>query len=167
MSDRPFNQGDWIVHLIHGVGQVTGVEKKTLAGDEKRYYRVKTADSSFWVPVRMVDSSRVRRLATRGKIRQALQILRESPARMVSNYKVRRKRIREDVLDGDLLSDVELIRDLTARKHQKGLNDGDLAALERLKKRFIAEWAVSLDIEPQEALIELERLLRDCRVKAG
>ena len=71
----------------------------------------------------------------------------------------------EDALDGDLESDITLIRDLTARQYDKGLNDGDKTSLDRVKARLIKEMAVSFGIRTAEAEDQLEALLKNCRKK--
>lgn len=167
MSDQlqDFSQGDWVVHLVYGVGQIKAIEKKSLAGDSQKYFRVKIKDGSYWVPVEDPENSRVRPLASKEEILEALEILKEDPDPMSRNYKTRRKRIMEDALDGDLESDITLIRDLTARQYDKGLNDGDKTSLDRVKARLIKEMAVSFGIRTSEAEDQLEALLKNCRKK--
>ena len=53
-----FAEGDWIVHLYHGVGQVISIESKSLDGNKVKYYKVQTKDSIYWVPVGKVDEAR-------------------------------------------------------------------------------------------------------------
>lgn len=167
MNDQlqDFSQGDWVVHLVYGVGQIKAIEKKTIAGDAQKYFRVKIQDGSYWVPVGEPESGRVRPLASKEEILEALEILKEDPDPMAKNYKTRRKRIMEDALDGDLDSDLVLIRDLTARQYDKGLNDGDKTSLDRVKARLVKEMAVSFGIRQQEAEDQLETLLKNCRRK--
>lgn len=165
MSDQleSFSQGDWVVHLVYGVGQIKAIEQKSLAGDSQEYFRVKIQDGSYWVPVEEPENGRVRPLATEEEILEALEILKEDPDPMAKNYKKRRKRIMKDALDGDLESDIQLIRDLTARQYDKGLNDGDKTSLDRVKARLVKEMAVSLQIRASEAEEQLDSLLKNCR----
>ena len=37
-----YSVGDWVVHLIYGVGQVKKLEKKPIGGNQKMCYRVRT-----------------------------------------------------------------------------------------------------------------------------
>jgi RNA polymerase-interacting CarD/CdnL/TRCF family regulator len=69
---------------------------------------------------------------------------------MAKNYKVRRKKISEMIMAGSLRSDLRLIRDLTALKLEKGLNESEKDSLFRVKTRFIKEWALckKMDFEP-------------------
>ena len=48
MSDeRPYENGDWIVHLHHGVGQVKGIESKLIGGNKNKYVKVDTSSSTM------------------------------------------------------------------------------------------------------------------------
>jgi RNA polymerase-interacting CarD/CdnL/TRCF family regulator len=154
-------KGDWLVHLMYGPGEIQEIETKSIAGEERKYYRVKAEDSIFWVPVDISTNERVRPLATPERITRALRVLNEAPDQMLPDHKQRRKRIHEDVLDGKLRSDVQLIRDLSARQRQKGINKSEQDSLERVKNRFLKEWALSMGIEINEANHRLNQLLLD------
>ena len=45
-------KGDWIVHQRYGVGEVRAIDKKKLAGKERKYFRVKTQKgATYWLPI--------------------------------------------------------------------------------------------------------------------
>ena len=46
-----FNVGDKAVHPAHGVGEVTSIEKKKIAGTDKSFYIMKIVDSGMTVMV--------------------------------------------------------------------------------------------------------------------
>jgi transcription-repair coupling factor (superfamily II helicase) len=50
------NPGDWVVHIDHGVGNFTGLVRRTIDGAEREYLRVEYAESDqLFVPVHQVD----------------------------------------------------------------------------------------------------------------
>jgi RNA polymerase-interacting CarD/CdnL/TRCF family regulator len=162
MSANPqeFSKGDWIVHLVYGIGMIEAVEKKSIGGEARKYYRVKAEESTYWVPVDDVNNDTVRPLASPRRIRRALRLLKEAPEKMASNYKIRRKRIRDTTLDGTLRSDIELMRDLFARQSARGLNPTEEESFRTLKNRFLKEWSLSLNIDIEEARQKFNQLLR-------
>ena len=85
---------------------------------------------------------------------------------MAANFQTRRKRIRKVSLDGDLDTDLKLVRDLNARQFKKGLNATEQEALNTIVKRFLQEWSLSRGIEIREARQTFERFLRESRNKA-
>jgi len=168
MSDngQTYEVGDWIVHLTYGVGQIENIEEKPIGGALQKCYHVRTNDGVFWLPVNNEDNERVRPIAGPKRIQRALAALREAPMKMATNFRSRRKRIKQDSLDGDLNSDLTLIRDLNARQFRKGLNNTEQNAFKIIVKRFLQEWSLSKGIEIQEANEMLERYLLESRQKA-
>ncbi len=168
MSDngQTYKVGDWIVHLTYGVGQVEKIEQKPIGGAVKNCYHVRTNDGVFWLPIDNDDNERVRPIAGPKRIQRALAALRTAPKKMAANFRTRRKRIKEDSLDGDLNSDLTLIRDLNARQFKKGLNNTEQHAFNNIVKRFLQEWSLSKGIEIEEANEMLESYLYESRQKA-
>jgi len=154
-----FSKGEWIVHISHGIGEIVRVEKKLVRGKKTPCYRVKTEDSVFWIPVGTDVSDRVRPIASSRKFKRIVRLLREPGETMAKMHKNRRKRIREDTLDGELRTTAALIRDLWARKREKSLNDTEMRALQKLTDRFVKEWSISLDIPQEEAHKQLNEIV--------
>jgi RNA polymerase-interacting CarD/CdnL/TRCF family regulator len=150
-NEKEYAVGDWIVHLRYGVGQIVKLEKRVIGGKEQMCYRVHTDDSIFWIPINASDNKRIRSIATPERIQRALKMLEKTPDTMNKDYKVRRKRIREAITDGSLVSAMELVRDLHARKVKKGLNPSEQEAMDTIIKRFLQEWSLSKGIKMQEA----------------
>ena len=161
VDENLYAVGDWVVHLIYGVGQVRKLEKKPIGGTERLCYRVRTDDGVFWLPTDNADNKRVRPVASPKRIQRALEALQRAPQKMAANFQTRRKHIREVSLDGDLKTDLKLVRDLNARQFRKGLNMTEQQAFDTIVKRFLQEWSVSKGIEIQEARQKLNRFLQE------
>jgi RNA polymerase-interacting CarD/CdnL/TRCF family regulator len=165
-NEQTYKVGDWIVHLTYGVGQVKKLEKKPIGGTQQMCYHVRTNDGVFWLPVENADNERVRPIAGPKRIQRALNFLKRAPKKMAANFQSRRKRIKRVSLDGDLNTDLKLVRDLNARQFKKGLNATEQDAFNTIVKRFLQEWSLSKDIEIDEAHEMLEQFLKESRQKA-
>ena len=167
MTSRPdgFSRGDWIVHLHYGVGQIKGVEKKKIAGEETKFYKVKARNSTFWVPVDSPDATRIRPVASKYKIGRALGVLKRPPKPMNEDHMERKRRIKDVQGEGSLLSVARLVRDLTARQDEYGLNPTEERALETLSERFIREWSAAKEIEVEEVRSQFYSMLQNGREK--
>lgn len=160
MAKTPtYSKGAWIVHHYYGVGQVKGIEKKVLDGNESSYYKVKTRNSQFWVPVDGADSSRLRPLSSHEDIKKIARILRRKPDLMDPDHMQRKRVIREVLAEGSLLEMARLIRDLSARQTEKKLNPTEEDALKRFRDRLVREWSVCLKMEIDEANHEFQLCL--------
>ena len=157
---REYSKGDWIVHSHYGIGQIKGIDKKGISGEETRYYRIQTTDSTFWMPVDQMDSEILRPLSSPAEIQKAVAALQKPAKEMSSNYKTRQSRIR-DVQDRNTPRAIaRLIRDLRARQREKGaLNKTERSAFRTLKQRLVEEWAIVTDAKSEKIASKLDNLL--------
>lgn len=153
-----YNQGDWIVHCHHGVGQIEEVEHKSIGDQENVYYRIKTSDSVMWIPVDQINSDEIRPLTDTAHLEEAVSVLNNPPGEMPSNLNARKARIKKVIVNNMPVKTARLIRDLRAkRRSKKGLNQTERRALKDLTKRFVQEWAVCKGITIEQARNRLNR----------
>lgn len=155
------SKGDWVVHLAHGIGQVTAIESKLVNEEETDFYRIETEDSTLWLPVGSTLDERIRPIASQLKWKSILKLLQKPARKMETAHQKRKKRIRDATLDGSLQSTAKLIRDLWGRKSERSLNETESRALKRLTERFIKEWALSMDITEEEARQKFHQIVMD------
>jgi RNA polymerase-interacting CarD/CdnL/TRCF family regulator len=155
-----YSQGDWIVHAYYGIGRIKGIEAKSISGEESRYYKIKATDSTYWLPVDQMDNEALRPLATSEDIQLAIDVLQEPPKEMSSNQNIRKSRIRRVQLQNKPEDVAGLVRDLRARRKEKGvLNQEERSVFSVLKQQLIEEWAVVYDLSPETAAAKLDALL--------
>lgn len=152
-------EGDWIVHSRHGLGQVTGMDKKELFGDRKVFYIVKTELVTYWLSLSELDSGRVRPVESADIFKDAIKVISGEPQKLDNNFRRRLMHIRNLVEDATLISKAELIRDLHARDIQKDMHVNEKKILENLERQFCNEWVQSCDISLEEARENLQRAL--------
>ena len=154
-----YAKGDWIVHSRYGVGQVQGKDKKKLNGKERLYLKVKTANSEFWLPANKTDVDHIRPVAYKSTFRNTLTTIRRKPKALSDNFRTRQKHIADILDNGALIKIARLIRDLHGRQYAKQLTMHEQDIYNRIKGRFIDEWAISAGIAPQAAEQRLEEAL--------
>jgi RNA polymerase-interacting CarD/CdnL/TRCF family regulator len=154
------SEGDWIVHSHYGIGQIKAVEMKCISGEEARYYRIETTDSTFWMPVDQMDSELLRPLSTPEEMQRAVNALHKPPKEMSSNFKIRQSRIQQARLRNTPKAIAQLIRDLRARRREKGvLNSTERSAFQTLKQRLAEEWALVIDADTEHVESRIDDLL--------
>jgi len=155
-----YAKGDWVVHAMYGIGQIEGVEIKGISGEEASYYRIETADSTYWMPVEQ-DSELIRCIASEKEMEEVVEILRRRPQAMSSNHTTRRSRIRRARLSNKPASIARIIRDLKARQAKKGkLNLKEKKAFSALKQRLAEEWAIAAGTGTERIANRIDRILR-------
>src|SRR4030066_1156555 len=152
-------EGDWIVPPPHGLGQITGMDKKELFGDRKVFYIVKTELITYWLSLSEVDSGRIRTVESAEVFEKALEIIASEPKALDNNFRRRLMHIQTLVEDATLLSKAALIRDLHARDIQKDMHVNEKKILENLERQFINEWVQSCRITAEEARAQLSGAL--------
>jgi RNA polymerase-interacting CarD/CdnL/TRCF family regulator len=153
-------KGDWIVHTYYGVGQIKGIKTKQIDDTKTRYYEVEAKNSMFYVPVKNIDNDRVRPVASQYMVRKAKKILRESPHEMSPDHNLRKRQISERLSDCSMAETAKLIRDLTGRKTESGLNDHEEKILEKLTDRLVLEWSIAQNIDLDIAHQQFEESLQ-------
>lgn len=154
-----YSKGDWLVHPSYGIGRVTKLEKKRIEGKKIEFYRVEGEHAIYWLPVEGLQSSRVRRLASRRQFRKALKLLKRTPREMDPDHTKRRTRIKDVMTNGSLRSVVRAIRDLSARNTENRLSDTERRSLEQFIDGLVEEWAIAEEIEAHAARTELKEML--------
>lgn len=166
-KSRPFKKGDWIVHANYGVGQILAMETKILGDKETRYYKVEARNSTFFIPVENAENDRIRPVASRQKLRAAMKVLRQPPQDLDADHNARKRQIAEMASEFSPQGTAELVRDLAARRAERGLNDNEERTFELASLRLAREWAITEKMEFDEAQQKLDATLDEATAKVG
>ena len=156
-----FSKGDWIVHSYYGVGQIAGIEKKILDDVQEKYFKVETQNSTYFIPTKKVDEDRIRPVASKYMLRKAIKAFKSTPQELDPDHNQRKRQLSELVSDLSLVASAELVRDLIARQTTNGLNDHEENTLHKLTERFVQEWAITQEIDYEQALEKFEQLVQE------
>ena len=154
-----FNVGDTVIHWTHGLGEITGLEERTLSGEDTLYYLVRIRDLVVFVPADGKTGCRLRSPSDRSTFKKLFAILGEPGTPLSENRFERKAQLHKDLGDGTAESLCKVIRDLSHLGREKHLNDDDRNILERAVNNLRAEMVVSLGITPGQAETDLNRLL--------
>ena len=156
-----YSLGDMVFHRYYGVGQIEGIECKPLNGIEVECFKVKTENGIYWFPTDSLDNPRVHPVASQDAIDEAIKILRSAPQNLENDPLQWKERIDSVQTDGDFLAISSLVRDLTALKTKKKLNQTQDQALNNLQERLLREWAASIEVDAKSIRPELNEYLQE------
>lgn len=139
-------QGDWIIHSRYGLGQVVGVEEKTLEDSKQPYYNVRTYTFSYWLSSSNLESGRIRRIAHSDEFQQALNLISDEPVLLDENFRARMQGINDLIAENSIQSKAQLIRDMHARNVRKDIHANERGILDIQKDQFIEEFVISCQI---------------------
>jgi CarD family transcriptional regulator len=153
---KTFSKGDLVVYPNHGAGTVSGVEEKTILGEERRYYIVYVPDGGLTLNIPADGDSGLRSCADDEEVAEALEILRGGPQDMPAHWNHRLKHNQEKIRSGEISSVAEVVRDLSAHGGDRGLSTGERNLLAKARRILISEVALgkSLEVDEAEALVD-------------
>ncbi|HJK90690.1 MAG TPA: CarD family transcriptional regulator [Polyangiaceae bacterium LLY-WYZ-15_(1-7)] len=137
-----FEIGDNAVHPAHGVGEVTSIEEKKIAGSAKHFYILKIAETGVTV---MVPTDGADRLGLRGVIskreaKKVLDELKKDEVAVTSQPWNRRFREYTEMLkSGSPIEVAKVLRDLSRLRTEKDLSFGERQLLDHARTMIVAE----------------------------
>jgi RNA polymerase-interacting CarD/CdnL/TRCF family regulator len=162
-----YTKGDWIVHSHYGVGQVKGIERKMLEGENKFFFRVKTFDGEYWLSVVQTDVEYIRPITSENQIKRALTLIRKPPEQLPKDHNKRTKVIIEALKDSSLNVKARMIRDLNGKQQESRLNFTEEDAFLKMKKQLLNEWSVVKDEDRNVLEEKLEKALQTSLERAA
>ena len=154
-----FREGDPVMHWTYGFGEVLKLEERELSGQTTLYYAVQVRDMTVWVPADDNLKNRLRPPTPQARFKRLLAIL-SAPAEPLPDDRHERKlRVLELLNDGRPESLCRVIRDLSAYRKVRALNDNDQVLLKRSQSVLLGEWGFVLSVTPAQAELEMHRLL--------
>jgi CarD family transcriptional regulator len=157
-----FKVGDKSVHPHHGVGEVTAIESKEIAGQKKNFYILKIVDSGMKVMVATDAAQRLglRKVMSRKEADHVLDVLREKKIAVTSQPWNRRYREYTEMLNsGSPLEVAKVLRDLTLLKTDKELSFGERGLLDKARSLLVTELAVAKRCKEARVASEIEQIL--------
>jgi RNA polymerase-interacting CarD/CdnL/TRCF family regulator len=154
-----FHAGDPVMHWVHGLGTVIRRENRDVLGKAALYYAVQVGDLTIWVPADEFLSQRLRAPTPKTRFKRLLAQLKTPGETLPADRRERKVRLVELLRDGRAESLVRVIRALCTLKKVHWLNDNDATQLKRAETCLLSEWGQVLSVTPQEAQLELRRLL--------
>jgi CarD family transcriptional regulator len=156
-----FNIGDKAVYPAHGVGVISAIESKEVAGTKMDFYVVQIISSGarLMVPTNATSRIGLRNLSDERALRNVYSILR-TPRRVSQRAWNRRFREFNDKLRTGSISDVaEVLRDLSSLKQDKPLSFGEKNMLEKALGMVVSEISAAESRAEVEVAEEVSKLL--------
>lgn len=154
MLNPEFKVGDMAVYPAHGVGEITSIEKREIAGNTHKFYIMKILDSgmTIMVPTGNVRNVGLRELISIDEVDIVYDILRERDISI--NEQTWNRRYREymdKIKTGSVYEIAEVMRDLMLLRYEKELSFGERKMLDTARTLIVKELAIA-QIE-EEAMI--------------
>lgn len=158
-----FEVGDFVVYPAQGVGRVTAIENRCVAGEAVPFFKVTIVETGalVFVPTGSAQRSGIRHVIDDSTASRVFAVFDSVPVRDRSVSWIRKNRQYQELLAGGKSLEVaEVLRDMYRLRFVRDLSFGQMRLLERSRRIIIYELGLALQIEParvEEELLERTR----------
>jgi CarD family transcriptional regulator len=161
MQQQTFKVGDKAVYPAHGVGEVTGIEKCDICGQEQTFYILRILENSMkiMIPINNARQVGLRGIIDRKSADDVFKILKERAISVDSTTWNRRYReYMEKIKTGSIFEVAEVLRDLYLLKHDKDLSFGERKMLDTARTLLIKELSLAKQMNEEEVEKEFHKI---------
>lgn len=161
MLNPEFKVGDMAVYPAHGVGEITSIERREIAGNTHQFYIMKILDSgmTIMVPTGNVRNVGLRELISIDEVDIVYDILRERDISI--NEQTWNRRYREymdKIKTGSVYEIAEVMRDLMLLRYEKELSFGERKMLDTARTLIVKELAIAQEEEEEVIADEIDQI---------
>ena len=157
-----FQVGDKAVYPAQGVGEIIGIDEKSVSGKTHRFYclRILDTDIRILVPIDNAEQVGLRNVVTPDDVEGVYDVLRHTETCLDKQTWNRRYRgFMEKIKTGSLFEVAEVFRDLYRLKNTKTLSFGERRMLETARNLIVQELSVAKGLSAAKIEGELSTLL--------
>ena len=161
-----FIVGSKVIHPIHGLGTVQGIEEQEIMGQKGVFACIYFADAKLTVNVRAEgEGSMIRPLISCGEMGKVLDYLKlkseNVPAKSSDRYNINIKKLKSN----DIYRLAEVVRDLTLLSLERKLSPKEQNMLKQTRKAMAIEFACLTDQPVEKFEAEIDEICRDSHQK--
>lgn len=161
MDMQNLKVGDIAVYPAHGVAEVTGIERREVAGRIQQFYvlRMLAGGMTIMVPTGNTESVRLREVMGTDQVQAVYGILKGRPRMSEGPWNRRYRAYMDKIRAGSPVDLAEVLRDLTKLRDSKELSFGERKMLETARNLLVRELAVAKRRTESTIEREIDRIL--------
>lgn len=159
---KMFKKGDKVAHPIFGVGNVANIEEKHVLDKSEKYYILDLTMNhmTLMIPIRKAEDIGLRKIISKDKIPEVLEVLGCEIDEMEQDYKSRIKSQMKMVDSGNLKKVAQVVKNYNRRKKTDTLSATEKSLLERARKILFSEIKAVYGIDDNEAKSMIRQYLK-------
>ncbi len=160
-AEPVFQVGDKAVYPAHGVGEITGIESREIAGLEKKFYVLKIVESGMkiMVPTNNAIAVGLREVISSEEAEEVFLILKAPEVAVDTQPWNRRYREYMEMLkSGSPFEVAKVLRDLYRLKYDKDLSFGERRLLDTALNLLVKELALAKRSEESSVEREIHQI---------
>ncbi|MCP5486634.1 MAG: transcriptional regulator [Spirochaetales bacterium] len=148
-----FSVGDYVVYPMHGVGEITAIQKQVILGKRKECYVLEIPSNKMKVMI-PVENSReigIRSIIKKRDVKKVLDLLQKDEVDTEEDWKIRYQNNMNKIKSGDIYAVAEVCRNLYKRARDKELSLMERRLYESAYNLISNEVALTRGVSVEEA----------------
>jgi len=157
---RVYKIKDYVIYPKHGIGQITSVDKLTIAGIEASVYKIEITKEKLNLTIPTNQQQHLRPLSSSNQVNKALLILKGKAKIKRTMWSRRAAEYEQKINSGDIYQIAEVVRDLnknTDMPMDQSYSERQL--FEKAYDRLLGEVSIVLNVSDDEAKGKLNKAL--------
>ncbi|MEC7490038.1 MAG: CarD family transcriptional regulator [Pseudomonadota bacterium] len=156
-----FAKGDYVIYPTHGVGKVTGIEKREVAGFKLQLFVILFASEKMTlrVPVEKASTSGLRKISSKDKMQSVMATLKGRARSKRTMWSRRAQEYDAKINSGDPVAVAEVVRDLYRATGQPEQSYSERQMYEAAFERLITEFSLVENLDVDTATEKIESVL--------
>ena len=148
-----FVMGDFIVYPMHGVGEVTGIQKQTILGNKSLCYilEIQSNKMKVVIPVSKAKETGIRAIIKKTDVKKVTNLLQKDEVDTEEDWKIRYQNNLNKIKSGSIYAVAEVCRNLYKRARDKELSLMEKRLYESAYSLITSEIAIAKGITQEEA----------------
>ena len=148
-----YKKGDHVVYPMHGVGEIVGIEKKTILNKTHEYCIIELINTQMTVMVPLDKAKKVglRPIISKKDVKKVIDLLKEEHTDYEEDWKIRYQNNLLKIKSGSISSVAEVCRNLYKRARDKELSIMERKLYESAYSLVINEISLAKRIELEYA----------------
>ena len=156
-----FKLGDMVVYPGHGVGKISGMKAKNIAGSEQKFYEIMIMDTGMKIMVPMMQAEAVglRKVVDKKAVDKVYSILKDRNFKIdTQTWNRRFREYSSKIKTGSVYEIAEVLRDLSVLSNDKELSFGEKKMLDTAQSLLVSEIAIAKSRTQEKVIGEIEAI---------
>ena len=157
---RVYKVKDYVIYPKHGIGQITSVDKLTIAGIEASVYKIEITKDKLNLTIPTNQQQHLRPLSSSNQVNKALTILKGKAKIKRTMWSRRAAEYEQKINSGDIYQIAEVVRDLNKNTDMPvDQSYSERQLFEKAYDRLLGEVSIVLNISETDGKIKLNKSL--------
>ena len=157
---RVYKVKDYVIYPKHGIGQITSVDKDTIAGIEISFYKIEITKEKLILTIPTNQQSHLRPLSSLNQVNKAISILKGKAKIKRTMWSRRAAEYEQKINSGDIYQIAEVVRDLNKNTDMPvDQSYSERQLFEKAYDRLLGEVLVVLNVSEEDAKLKLNKAL--------